>query len=60
MHKEIPIVVEELYNYFSHESTPDNWPRGFEDNPVQGHGVWSFYQGLQLGMRIAAASLDLR
>lgn len=60
MHEEIPIIVVELYNYFSHESTPDSWPIGLENNPVQGHGVWSFYQGLQLGMRIAAASLDLR
>ena len=58
MYEEIPIVVEELYNYFSHESTPDKWPRGLEDNPVQGHGLWSFYQGLRLGIQISDACLD--
>lgn len=58
MHEEIPIIVEELYTYFSHESTPDDWPHGLEDNPIQGHGMWSFYQGLKLGMRLSAVCLN--
>lgn len=58
MHEEIPIIVEELYNYFSHESTPDHWPRGLENNPVQGHGMWAFYQGLRMGFQLSAACLE--
>ncbi len=54
---EIPMLVEELYYEFSHDPVPESWAGGFEDNPVQGHGLWSFYQGLKLGMRLSAACL---
>lgn len=58
MKEEIPMLIEELYYHYSHEPTPKSWPRGFEDNPVQGHGLWSFYQGLKLGMRLSAICLE--
>ena len=58
MNNEIPMLVEELYYEYAHELTPNNWPCGFEGNPVQGHGLWSFYQGLKLGMRLSAICLD--
>ena len=55
--EEIPFLVEELYYHYSHELVPESWAGGLEDNPVQGHGLWSFYQGLKLGMRLSAACL---
>lgn len=58
MKYEIPVLVEELYYEFSHDPLPETWPRGFEDNPIQGHGMWSFYQGLQLGLQLSAICLD--
>lgn len=58
MDKQIPYLVEELYYHYSHELVPDSWVGGFEDNPVQGHGLWSFYQGLKLGIRLANACLE--
>ena len=56
--EEIPYLVEELYYHYSHNLVPESWVGGFEDNPVQGHGLWSFYQGLKLGMRLSAICLD--
>ena len=58
MKEEIPYLVEELYYQYSHELVPESWVGGFEDNPAQGHGLWSFYQGLKLGMRLSAICLD--
>ena len=58
MDGEIPYLIEELYYQYSHTPVPDSWPKGFENNPVQGHGLWSFYQGLKLGMSLSAACLD--
>ncbi len=58
MKEEIPMLVEELYYRYSHELVPESWAGGFEENPVQGHGLWSFYQGLKLGMRLSAICLE--
>jgi len=58
MKEEIPMLVEDLYYHYSHELVPESWVGGLEDNPVQGHGLWSFYQGLKLGMQIAVSCLD--
>ena len=58
MNYEIPMLVEILYYSFSHELVPESWAGGFEDDPVQGHGLWSFYQGLKLGMRLSAICLE--
>ena len=58
MDYEIPIIVERFYYEFAHELVPESWPKGFEDNPVQGHGLWSFYQGVKLGMNLCVACLD--
>ena len=58
MNYEIPMLVEILYYDFSHELVPESWAGGFEDDPVQGHGLWSFYQGLKLGMRLSAICLE--
>lgn len=58
MNGEIPMLIEELYYHYSYELVPSCWPKGLEDNPVQGHGLWSFYQGMKLGMGLSAACLD--
>lgn len=58
MKEEIPMLIEELYYEYAHEPTPKNWPSGFEDNPVQGYGLWSFYQGLKLGMQLHAICME--
>ena len=60
MKEEIPYMIEELYYEYAHELVPESWAGGFEDNPVQGHGLWSFYQGLKLGMRLSAICLEQR
>lgn len=58
MDGQIPLIIEELYFQFSPGPMPNFWPERLQDNPVQGHGMWSFYQGLKLGMRLSAACLD--
>ena len=58
MDKEFPIIVEELYHAFVGEPTPRLWPEYLRDAPVQGHGMWAFYQGLEVGLRLAAACLE--
>lgn len=58
MNDQIPIIVEELYNAFVGEPKPIFWPEYLQKVPVRGHGLWPFYQGLQVGVQIAAACLD--
>lgn len=58
MGNDIPTIVEELYRHFVTPPNPDFWPNYFQSNPIQGHGLWAFYQGLQLGMQITGACLE--
>ena len=58
MRPEIPMVVEELYLSFVTEPDPQHWPERLQEDPVKGHGLWSFYQGLKLEMRLSAICLD--
>lgn len=58
MEHEIPAIVEELYYYFVTEPTPGFWPERLKDDPVQGHGLWAFYQGLRLGVQLTDACLE--
>ena len=57
MNPEIPLVVDALYRYFVPEPNPRFWPDYIRD-PVQGHGLWSFYQGLRLGIQLSDACLE--
>ncbi len=54
----IPDVIDELYGYFVPAPTPQFWPEHMAGDPVQAHGLWSFYQGLQLGLHLAHACWD--
>lgn len=55
MKEPIPQVVDDLYDHFVAAPNPKFWPSYLQDNPIQGHGMWSFYQGLLLGLRLANA-----
>ena len=58
MDENIPIIVEALYRYFVTSPDPRFWPDYLKKEPVQGHGLWSFYQGLRLGAQITASCLE--
>ena len=58
MEKEIPYIVEALYQSFVTEPDPRFWPDYLQSEPVRGHGLWAFYQGLRLGLQISGACLE--
>lgn len=58
MDSEIPMVIEELYSYFVTEPNPEFWPDRLKKDAVKGHGLWSFYQGVRLGIQLADASME--
>ena len=58
MQPEIPAIVETLYRYFVTQPDPAFWPEYLQKEPIQGHGLWSFYQGLCLGIQLTDACLD--
>lgn len=58
MGNEIPLIVEELYLALVGEPKPFLWPERLRKKPLWGHGMWAFYQGLQIGVQIAAACLE--
>lgn len=55
MEIQIPIIVETLYHYFVTEPNPKFWPEYLRHDPVRGHSLWAFYQGMQLGMQVSDA-----
>lgn len=58
MEQNIPLIVETLYKYFVTQPNSDFWPDYLKKEPVQGHGLWSFYQGLCLGIQLTDACLE--
>ena len=58
MDPNIPIIVELLYRYFVNEPDPGFWPDYLRNDPIRGHGLWAFYQGLRLGIQVTDACLD--
>lgn len=58
MAKKIPPVVEDLYLVLVPSPNPELWPDYLQDDPTKAHGLWSFYQGLQLGLQLSAACLE--
>lgn len=53
MEPKIPAIVDELYRYMVTEPNPAFWPDYIKHKPILAHGMWSFYQGLQLGFQLA-------
>ena len=58
MEPNIPMMVESLYSYFVPGLLPEYWPDYLRNDPVRAHGLWSFYQGLRLGIQSADACLE--
>lgn len=58
MEPNIPVVVEQLYHYFVAEPEPSFWPEHVRGDPIRGHGLWAFYQGLCLGIQLTDACLE--
>ena len=58
MDGQIPPIIEELYFQFSPGPIPSFWPERLREDPIRGHGMWSFYQGRKLGLRLSVACLD--
>lgn len=58
MEPNIPMVAESLYSYFVPGPLPEYWPDYLRKDPIRAHGLWSFYQGLRLGIQIADACLE--
>ncbi len=54
MHK-IPFVIELLYAQRVPGPQPQRWPEELKSNPIIGHGMFSFYDGLKLGLQLAAS-----
>lgn len=57
MEQKIPTIIEDLYIALVGEPQPFLWPDYLRKSPIRGHGLWSFYQGLQIGIQLAAACL---
>ena len=58
MQQEIPFIVQDLYLNFVTPPNPDFWPDDMKDEPIRGHGLWAFYQGLRLGTQLTDACLE--
>lgn len=58
MEPQIPFIIETLYPYFVPEPIPEYWPDHLRGDPIRAHGLWAFYQGLQLGLQLADACLE--
>ena len=58
MQSEIPFIVQELYTDFVTEPNPKLWPDHMKGDPIQGHALWAFYQGLRLGTQLSDACLE--
>ena len=53
MQNEIPFVVQNLYTDHVTAPNPAFWPEHLRHDPVQGHALWAFYQGLRLGVQLS-------
>lgn len=47
-------IMSHLYDYWIGEPDPDKWPEYLQDDPVRGHGRYSFREGLILGLLLYA------
>ncbi len=52
---DIPEVVEQLYYNWVTIPDPEDWAEYIGKNPVLAQGLYSFYQGLCLGMNLSDA-----
>ncbi|USF25705.1 hypothetical protein N510_000617 [Firmicutes bacterium ASF500] len=57
MEHEIPMIVKLLYAGMVTGPDPSFWPEEMKDDPIRGHGLWTFYSGLRMGLQLGAACL---
>ena len=50
-------TMELLYQYFVGPPDPGRWPEALRNDPAAGHGMYSFEQGLRLGLLLAVECL---
>lgn len=55
MNQVIPELIDELYRHFVPFQHPEVWPEYIAHDPIQAHGMYSFYQGLLLGFQLSDA-----
>ena len=48
------IAMEHLYDYWIGPPEPERWPEYLQDQPLRGHGLYCFQEGLRLGLLLAA------
>ena len=51
----IPEVIEELFLAWVPGPDPCQWPEHLREDPARGYGLYCFYQGLSLGVRLEDA-----
>lgn len=47
------VVIQMLYQCWVGGPRSERWPEYLEDRPIEGHGLYSFDQGLRLGILLA-------
>ena len=57
---DIPEVVEQLYYNWVTIPAPEDWAEYIGKNPVLAQGLYSFYQGLCLGINLSSACREWR
>lgn len=55
---EIPDIVQLIYYAMVTGPDPRLWPDEMKNDPVAGHGLWSFYSGLRMGLQLGCACLE--
>ena len=58
MNGDIPAVVELIYRAVVPGPNPNFWPEHLKGNPTLAHSMWTFYQGLKMGIQLGAACLE--
>ena len=51
----IPDIMEELFLAWVPGPEPGQWPEYLREDPVRGYGLFCFYQGFALGLRLDQA-----
>ncbi len=51
---DIPEVVEDLFYQIFTIPDKKDWPKNFAGNDIVAHDLYSFYYGLQMGIRLSS------
>lgn len=53
--RNIPDIIELIFHAWVAGPDPCHWPEHLQEDPVRGYGLYCFYQGLSLGLRLEEA-----